>query len=350
MPAPVIAGSARIGRRRVADLLWPERFFQRSTAGAVSIPIYMFHQVTAREWQRLCRTIRDRRLPTLTAEDLLDEAASRCPAIVLTLDDGWSSVWSIAFPIARRFGVQLTVFLVPELVIDSPACRSTLDDGVPLAELVARDHSPASRLTWGEVRALHASGLVDVQSHSLHHGMVFVSNQALAPDAAADWPSSTTPLLLRGNPRPVFALPAGMRCFPAGPALAAPRRYLEPTIDQPGRWETEDERRARMRQDLMQAKAAIEAHLPGKKVTVLAPPWAMMHPELPLLAAAVGYRLILLGYPYAAPAEGSLPINVRPRLKGDAIWLYLNGPVRGAPSWLLAQWQARRRVARGDVP
>lgn len=345
----VLTVRAPAGRRRLADMMWPEHFFARCTDGAASTPIYLFHQVLAGEWRRICGTIRKRRLATPTAGELLDEAASRPPGLVLTLDDGWSSVWSIAFPIARRFDVRLTVFLVPELVIESPECRSTLDDGASPADLVARDQGPAPHLTWGEVQALHASGLVDVQSHSLHHGLVFTSEHALATGEAADWPSPATPLLLRGGGRPVFALPTGMPRFPAAPALAAARRYLEPWGDQPGRFETEDERRARMRQDLAGAKAAIEARLPGKEVTVLAPPWTLLHPELPQIAAATGHRLLLLGYPYAGPA-GRLPIAVRPRLKGDAIWLYLRGPRRGAPTWLAATWQARRRRAHGAVP
>ena len=180
--------------------------------------------------------------------------------------------------------------------------------------------------------------------------MVFVGDQVLAPEAAAHWPSRATPLLLRGKPRPVFALPEGVPRLPVAPALAAPRRYLEPADGEPGRWGDRGRApRPYSTRIWLGRKPRSRPGCRGKEVRVLAPPWGVMHPDLPQIAAETGHRLILSGYPYAATALGSLPIVVRPRLKGDAIWLYLNGTVRGAASWLLAQWQARRRVARGGV-
>ncbi len=75
-------------------------------------------------------------------------------SILLTFDDGWSSVWSAALPLAKRYGVKFTLFLAPDCVEESHEVRTTLDTGATAEEITAARSRPRARLTWGEVLAL----------------------------------------------------------------------------------------------------------------------------------------------------------------------------------------------------
>jgi peptidoglycan/xylan/chitin deacetylase (PgdA/CDA1 family) len=336
--------------RRLADLLRPQRYFARHAQGAAPVPIYFFHQVEPRAFERLCRAVVRRGLRTVTASELLDPATPSEGAIALTLDDGWSSAFSVAFPLARRHGIRLTLLVNPALVEDGD-CRPGLDEGAHADELLARDQRPRARVTFAELRAMHASGLVEIQSHGLDHALVFAEERVVVPGfVGGSLPlAGDLPLLGRLNREDVLlrTLPAGTALRPLAPALASPSRFL----DDAGRSESDAERRARLHHDLARSRAWLEAELPGARVEVLAPPFAAMHAELPGLAAEVGYRLILLGYPFGPPdpIAGS-PIPVLPRLKADAVWLLLRpGPI-GLAQALRARREATRAVSVGRMP
>jgi peptidoglycan/xylan/chitin deacetylase (PgdA/CDA1 family) len=66
-------------------------------------------------------------------------------SVVITVDDGWESFHRHAFPLLRKYGVPVTLFVATDLV-------GTRDG-----------------LSWAQLRELAQSGLVDVQAHSKSH-------------------------------------------------------------------------------------------------------------------------------------------------------------------------------------
>jgi len=341
------------GERSARDFLFPDQYFRKHLGKSNAVPAFMFHQPDPLHFERICKSIRSRGVFTPTFVDLLNGSISETKSLVLSFDDGWSSVWSIGFPLIRRYGLRMTLFIVPHVIRNSNECRSTLENCKAISELIARDLGADRMLTWGELRAMHASGIVDIQSHSLHHGVVFVSATQTAV-ATEDGPfplSGHAPLLMRhGNQDvPVMSIPAGTPLYEYGPALATPGRYLPGKDSGAGRWETEQERQARFYNDLATAKFEIERRVPGTKIRVLAPPWAVMSPDLAAVARATGHELIVLGYPFQAPT-GPRDLPLYPRLFGSAIWSFLEGPLLGGIKWLrLNRYQAARHAA-GGVP
>ncbi len=110
-----------------------------------------------RSSKRSARASRSGAFEALTFPELL--AGDGDPnSILLTFDDGWSSVWSAAAPIANRYGVKFTLFLAPDCVEESLEIRTTLDTGASPAEVAPRDLGHRARLTWGEVLALQMTG------------------------------------------------------------------------------------------------------------------------------------------------------------------------------------------------
>src|SRR5262245_32009093 len=175
--------------RQPQHFLFPRRFFASSVQGLPPVPAYMLHQVDVPQFEALCAALARERVRCITFPELMAGEAD-ANSILLTFDDGWSSVWSAAVPIARRHGVRFTLFLAPRCVEESQEARSTLDTGATANEVAARDLGLRPRLTWGEVLALQSSGVVDIQSHSTHHGVVFRS-ATLKGFVTADGPFPT---------------------------------------------------------------------------------------------------------------------------------------------------------------
>lgn len=66
-------------------------------------------------------------------------------SVVITIDDGYRSTYDVAFPVLKQHGFPATVFLYSDFV------------------------GAGDALTWGQMREMAASGLVDIQPHSKSH-------------------------------------------------------------------------------------------------------------------------------------------------------------------------------------
>lgn len=373
-------------KRSPSDFLFPRRYFGVRVKGFQPIPAYFYHQAEVEEIAKVCEQIARKRIRTLTFEDILDGHPVDEKAVLLTVDDWWSSTWSIIFPLARKYGLRFTLFLSPESVEDTDECRPTLDDGVDPEELVARDLGPRFALTWGEVRKMHQSGIVDVQSHSLNHGVVFASDRFREfSTTAGPFPiAGAVPLVTRvdggdvAQRRPELGTPL----YEWGPALATSRRFIaDPIVNEncirvvrenggkefflqngwkerlsatlgksgAGNWESDEQRQARFRTDLLSSKLEIEGQLIGSKVRVFAPPWGAFHRDLPTMAHDIGYQLLVTAYPSPRRSTGS-PIPLYPRLFGEAIWTFMQGPLRGGVNCLAMRRRHIERARQGAIP
>ncbi len=115
------------------------------------IPDKDFWSVTAPEFERQMRHLRDEGYRTATLEELAQHIAGRVPlparTVVLTIDDGDESVGSIAAPILRRYGHRAALFMLT-------------------GHAGERDWNEIDFLTWEQLRELEASQTVRVESHS----------------------------------------------------------------------------------------------------------------------------------------------------------------------------------------
>ncbi|MEO8626977.1 MAG: polysaccharide deacetylase family protein [Betaproteobacteria bacterium] len=74
-------------------------------------------------------------------------------AVVLTMDDGYASMYHHAYPVLKQYGFPATVFVYTDFI-------------------GARD-----ALTWDQMREMVTSGLVDIQAHSKTHSSLTVRSQ-----------------------------------------------------------------------------------------------------------------------------------------------------------------------------
>jgi len=68
--------------------------------------------------------------------------------VVITLDDGWKSARTIAYPILKKYGFSATLFLYTDLI---------------------ESKQTSLALNWDDVRVLKDSGLFEIGSHTVTH-------------------------------------------------------------------------------------------------------------------------------------------------------------------------------------
>ncbi len=85
-------------------------------------------------------------------------------AVVITLDDGWRSTYTEAFPELKKRGFPFTLFIYPNIIN-----KTTIS------------------LTWGQIREMQAAG-ADIQSHTFSHPyLTRRRNPTLADEEYATW-------------------------------------------------------------------------------------------------------------------------------------------------------------------
>src|SRR5579862_6652070 len=157
-------GGALRGVLDLATGCYPSFLFGGSLGDA--LPVFHIHEVTASWLEPRLQYLADNGYRTVTSEEIarfvIDGVRPGARSVALTFDDAWTSVWTVAMPLLRRFGLRAILFAIPARVADAEITRPTIDDGIGADEPAV---GPPFA-TWPELRAMHASGVLDIQSHT----------------------------------------------------------------------------------------------------------------------------------------------------------------------------------------
>jgi hypothetical protein len=209
-------------------------------------------------------------------------------------------------PLLERYDLRAVTYAIPGRIRDAAAVRPTIADGP--VDAAAADVEDNPFVTWPELRALAASGRVDVQSHTWSHAMVFSGATPIGVVDAGYRREAPiiNPRLTRGRDlaflspgrvgHPVFArrsrMSDGRRFWPDADACARVEDALraaggEERADgpgwreraglagaMPGRWETDAERAEEIEQELVLARDDLQQRL-GIVVEHICLPWGI---------------------------------------------------------------------------
>lgn len=154
------------------------------------VPALMFHSVGLEDhswaWSHISESLelfekkiallRDKGFNGVFWHELYDHMAGKATlpdnSIFLTFDDGYLDNWVHVYPILKKYGMKGTIFVSPDFVDPSDKVRPNLDDAI--AGRCGKDElTVAGFLNWNEMREMEKSGLIDIQSHAMTHTWYF---------------------------------------------------------------------------------------------------------------------------------------------------------------------------------
>jgi hypothetical protein len=168
--------------RGVVDLAtgcYPSFLFGGSLGRA--LPVFHFHDLTREYLEPRLQYLVENAYRTVTCDEIarfvIDGTSPGSRAVALTFDDAWASAWTVATPLLKQYELKAILFAIPGRVHDGTADRSGPTTANVGADPRVRPEDPF--VTWAQLRDMHASGIWDVQSHTLSHAMIFSDSEAV---------------------------------------------------------------------------------------------------------------------------------------------------------------------------
>jgi len=128
----------------------------------IEIPI----ELSTGYFDSLCSTLKDYGFETITFTDLLNhlDYGRVLPEkpVIITSDDGYQDIYANAFPILKKYGYRMTVFLVTGAIGNSDNDRKMNTSFNPRTDVVR------PILIWPEIIEMYDYGC-EFQSHSVNH-------------------------------------------------------------------------------------------------------------------------------------------------------------------------------------
>lgn len=375
-------------------------------------PVFCMHRAELSSFERILQYLSQNRYQPLNCDEYFAISRGEKPvpgrSLLLTFDDGHLSVWSIAYPLLKKYGYCAVVFLNPGRMEKDAGqkIRPTLEgvwSGRCSLEEVELANNRYDLITWSECREMYNSGSIDFQSHTHNHEAIFISEKIIGfvqPWMLSRfWPFQDRDLernedyndgVNAGSKNtkktptigmPIYASASRMSEFKAyrpAPTVATTcvnyvsenggarffsqsnwEKRLRKVAAQAsavakanGEWgvrESEEERRAAIVNDLSAARQTIMEHFPGKEVKHLAYPWGTGSTYAVFASRQVGYLSNFWGkfQRRLYNYRGGDPLNWT-RIGGDFICL-LQGQGRMQLQnilWTkLRRWKSRNRTS-----
>jgi len=314
---PLLKRSADAGRLLLDLVTRDPAFVRGGELEPGDIPVFTFHGLEPRSFERKLVYLKNAGYQAIGLAQYLDALSRRRKAplksVLITIDDGRGTTWTVGYPILKKLGMRATAFLVTSAVHDEALVSKTIGE-VPESEwgpLVSRDDSPDRPfVTWGEVRAMQ--DVIDIASHTHLHARVPLSAEAdgmMTEAMRGGYGEFDCPFIwISGRQVRGRDVPVGTPLPVAAPRLSGQPGYR--AIDQ--RFETEAEIRDAMRFDLGEARRLLQEKA-GIDATSLCFPWHVDSPLAKELAAEAGYVAGFAGKASKAPAisrPGSDPFAI----------------------------------------
>jgi peptidoglycan/xylan/chitin deacetylase (PgdA/CDA1 family) len=145
-----------------------------SPAPAKGVPIFLYHRfgheisdsmtISVARFESQLKKFKEDNRPVIPlrrlVESLLTKAAPPPPrAVVLTVDDGHISVYTQMFPLIKKYGIPVTLFLYPSAISNA-----------------------SYAVTWAQLREMKETGLLDYQGHTYWHPNFKTEKKRLPPE------------------------------------------------------------------------------------------------------------------------------------------------------------------------
>ncbi len=310
------------------------------------IPVFTFHIVEPIQFEKQLQFLADNDYKTLTADDFLEMLLGHKSiperSVLLTFDDGWGSLWTYAYPLLKKYGMQGVCFIIPGVIDEGESSYPNLNDvwqgRISQEQLVERETTFQPYCTWQEIREMSSDGTIDFQSHTLYHSKIFTSSEIVDffnPSFDSYFGNHNIPVIrTNGIDNWSRKIALGTPIYAHIPRMGGKRRYFDDEelreqciqlvnknggssffqstgwikqlrklvtdykekIGEQGFYETNEELKKSIYWDLQESKRLIEKNLPNKTVKHLCYPY-FVGSELALeISREVGYSCNYWGF------------------------------------------------------
>ncbi len=343
----------------------------------MSIPILIYHHVnelrdrftiSPDDFDHQMEYLARKNYQTLFLDELVNslKEGKEKRRLAITFDDGYLDNWVYAYPILKKYHLKATIFVITSRIKEKPSSyRPNLEDvwngkvkkeGLPRISnhyqsnlrCVGNLEGSDDHIGWEEAKEMFKSGLIDIQSHSHLHSYCYVSDRIVDYHRGNKW---RTGWLTDGDLR------LGIPLYEDKPALAGQRYFddrglrnrLAGYVSQRGgkrffekkdwrkeldgvvsdyraknepkdNYETLEERKERVKNELLLSKSVIEDKL-DKKCSFIAWPGGAYDRDLVNWAKGCGYQKAVATQPGANTSDAD-PMSLKrfEVKKGDLGW------------------------------
>ena len=325
------------------------------------LPVFCFHSVEQTYFENQLKYLKNNNYHTIASDELFHILGGDIPipdkTVVLTFDDARGSFWATAFPLLKMYGMKAILFVAPGLVPETTMLYPNLEDvwagKSPVDPIIIREQiQPVC--TWQEIRIMHESGSVDIQSHSLTHSRINISPRVVDfvhPNFDSCFYDNVNIPITRNQKRerPTRIFRLGMPVYHSASRISDKLRFFEDQaiteelilfVEQNGgknfftnsSWRGVLEKKVRImeknmantgyesqkdledaiRFELVQSKYLLESMLSNKKVEHFCYPWFQGSPLTDRIARESGYKALFYGLiPLSKHKVPSMAIKIR---------------------------------------
>jgi len=234
--------------RNLTQKRYPKFIYTDVKTDELGIPVFVYHSignsnipdsVKFSEFECHMQYLSMNNYHTINADELYNYLVYDKPippkSVVITFDDGRASLWTLAFPILKKYNFKAVCFLVPSMMSEIGVRSNFKDyeDGRPVSmtELLRADLSNNPAITWEEAKVMHTSGLVDFQSHTLNHTLIYTTAEIvdfINPSFYYGYNNHQVPVIRYGDIDKIhFKSPLGTPIYRSAPLMYASRRFFD---------------------------------------------------------------------------------------------------------------------------
>lgn len=161
--------------------LYPQFVFEENPITIKDeIPVFTLHSVNPRKFEEQLFFLSTNEYTTLKADDFYECLIGSRPinerTILLTFDDGWKNLYTVVYPLLKKYKFYGICFLIPSLISDRENNQLEIknqNDTQTFSKIPDSD----TLCNWEEIKEMHKSGVIDFQSHSMNHYLIFTSSK-----------------------------------------------------------------------------------------------------------------------------------------------------------------------------
>ncbi|MFQ5561209.1 MAG: polysaccharide deacetylase family protein, partial [Nitrospinota bacterium] len=147
------------------------------------VPVFTYHTIDPAMFEKELCYLKENEYTTLSPGEYFSiirkEREAPPKAVLLTVDDGRLSFWKYGYPLLKKYGLRATLFIIPGSTVESEKRRANMLDvwagGIAFDTLASLDAGDYELCSWSEIKEMYASGLINIESHTLFHKEVFIS-------------------------------------------------------------------------------------------------------------------------------------------------------------------------------